>query len=106
MKSFETWWKTRYESVAVISASDYAMAKIAWQAAMEEVGILAQATPADPQHGREPEKVKPLAQYLSEYLDYQGNILPADMDSLRDIFEQALDAYESTEQVKIRIEPI
>jgi len=101
MKSFETWWKTRYESVAVISASDYAMAKIAWQAAMEEVGILAQATPADPQHGREPEKVKPLAQYLVEYLHYE---IVYDVD--RELLQESLDAYESTEQVKIRIEPI
>ena len=43
----------------------------------------------------EPDKVKPLAQYLSGYLNAEQ--LP---------IKRALDAYESTEQVKIRIERI
>ena len=75
-------------------------------------------TPAEPQHGREPEKVKPLAQYLGEYVEHEvelGNIhiscqgiemMSADYDTWGGLLEQALDAYESTEQVKIRIERI
>lgn len=68
-------------------------------------------TPTDPQPNREPEP-KPLAQYLDEYIEHEielGNIRPAVSDlfaynSWRDLLQQALDAYESTEQVKIRIE--
>lgn len=63
-------------------------------------------TSPEPQHGRESDKVKPLAQYLAEYLDYKGDILPADIDDSKDLFKQALDAYENTEQVKIRIERV
>lgn len=60
---------------------------------------------------------KPLAQYLNEYIEHEiqnGNI-EADAiaghalflwDSWCELLEQALDAYESTEQVKIRIEPV
>ena len=66
---------------------------------------------AEPQHGRKPDKVKPLAQYLSEYL--AGGIdrtheagFPVDFtkEGLRLVLEPALEAYESTENVKIRIE--
>ena len=63
-------------------------------------------TPSDSQHGREPDKVKPLAQYLAEYLNHEGDILPADIGNSKDLLEQALDAYQSTERVKIRIEPV
>jgi len=97
------------------------------------------STPPDPQHGREPDEVKPktgiiydncdgcknevcphrmnkpkpLAQYLGEYLatgidrTHEAG-MPMDFteEGLKPIFEQALDAYESTEQVKIRIERI
>jgi len=84
---------------------------------------------ADPQHGRDvkpdtcgyPEyrvnvgcvgcpydcqnKVKPLAQYLGEYIEYEM-IDNADCDTWVALLEQALDAYQSTENVKIRIEPV
>lgn len=71
-----------------------------------------ESTPPDPQHGREPDKVKPLAQYLDEYIEHEidaGNlgVLTSDMyawDSWRELLEQALDAYESTENVTIKIE--
>jgi len=70
-------------------------------------------TPTDSQPS-EPDKVKPLAQYLDEYIEHEvegGNISP-DVDELfaynswRELLEQAFDAYESTEQVKIRIERV
>ena len=68
------------------------------------------ATPPDPQHGRD---VKPLAQYLDEYIEHevelvnvQSDIRLYEYDSWREMLEQALDAYESTEQVKIRIERV
>jgi len=69
------------------------------------------ATPPNPQHGHEPDKVKPLAQYLSEYLatgiDRMHEAgMPMDFteDGLKPILEQALDAYQSTENVTIKIE--
>ena len=58
-------------------------------------------TPAEPQHGREPDKMKPLAQYLDEYI--QHSILIVGNYSLQPLLKQALDAYESTENVKIKI---
>ena len=73
--------------------------------------------PAEDRYGREPGKVKPLAQYLAEYLDHEkydfaavderyGDVaVEFDTTDLKNNLEQALDAYESTEQVKIRIEP-
>ena len=98
----------------------------------------AQATPPDPQRGREPDKVKsdtceyskykvvtgcidcpyncqdkvkPLAQYLGEYIENEaklGNLsyYVYGRKPWRKLLEQALDAYESTEQVKIRIERV
>ena len=52
--------------------------------------------------------IKPLAQYLGEYISQEwsrsGVLLVASI--FRKQFEQALDAYESTEQVKIRIERV
>jgi len=81
-------------------------------AALYKVGRkLIHGTPPDSQHGREP-KPKPLAQYLDKYIDVEiesGNVSPdvAELyayNSWRELFEQALDAYESTENVKIRIE--
>lgn len=56
---------------------------------------------------------KPLAQYLAEYLAtgidrvHEAG-LPMDYaeEGLKPIFEQALDAYESTEQVKIEIKKL
>ena len=107
------------------------------KAVVETVLNEAQATSTDPQHGREPDKVKPeckdcvfyhklvagncvsiiackhqqrvlnkvkpLAQYLVDYLQHKH---PIGFNRLfwKRIIEQALDAYESTEQVKIRIE--
>ena len=91
--------------------------------------IIESGTPTEPQHGREPEKVqcdgcdkhclytpepKPLAQYLDEYIEHEYNkgnigenvgVLYA-WDSWHELLQQALDAYESTEQVKIRIERV
>ena len=73
------------------------------------------STPPDPQHGREPES-KSLTQYLGEYLEQEKdvfanfgppNCLPRieiDIDSLRELLEQALDAYQSIENVTIKIE--
>lgn len=59
------------------------------------------STPPDSQHGREPDKVKPLAQYLFEHdCEY------ADVRSSREYFQQALDAYQSTENVTIKIERV
>ena len=72
--------------------------------------------PAEDRYGREPYKVKPLAQYLSEYIDHEielGNLIHTDLcicaaeyNSVQKMFEQALDAYESTENVKIKIERV
>jgi len=61
-----------------------------------------------------PNKVKPLAQYLDEYIEHEAelnNICAATAllyayNSWRELLEQALDAYESTENVKIRIEKV
>ena len=61
---------------------------------------------------RIPDKVKPLAQYLAEYIDHEATA--EEIDSLwnreinvwHELLEQALDAYESTEGVKIKIEKI
>lgn len=67
-------------------------------------------TPPESRYGREPEKVKSLAQYLDEYIEHEvdlDNIESADMyayNSWRQFFEQALDAYQSTENVVIKIE--
>ena len=82
-------------------------------------------TPPDPQHGREPEHgtlvcelpaPKPLAQYLGEYIEYEIEDNNIDSDAGSDalflwqtwqqLLEQALDAYESIENVKIRIERV
>lgn len=66
-----------------------------------------QGTPAESRYGRDvkSDKVKPLAQYLVDYLQHEH---PVGFNRLfwKRIIEQALDAYESTEQVKIRIERI
>lgn len=60
--------------------------------------------------------MKPLAQYLGEYIDHEielGNLLRTDLfvcaddyDSVQEMFEQALDAYESTQSVQIKIERV
>lgn len=53
---------------------------------------------------------KPLAQYLAEYLDagkcqeIRTYMETSDAIDLQEAIEQALDAYESTENVKIKIE--
>jgi hypothetical protein len=62
-------------------------------------------TPAESRYGREPDKVKPLAQYLTEYFEHELTN-GSDYHSHRELLEEAFDAYESTEQVKIRIERI
>lgn len=77
---------------------------------MENAGgksITTSGTSAEPQHSRKPDKVKSLAQYLANYVTY--NIYGYNVDrwgttKWRELLQQALDAYESTEQVKIRIE--
>lgn len=53
-----------------------------------------------------PDKVKPLAQYLGDYIKEEIDSGCYYDGSWRELLEQALDAYESTEQVKIRIERI
>ena len=69
--------------------------------------------PTNPQHGREPDKVKPLVQFLAEYLATGINRLheagmPMDFteEGLKPILKQALDAYEINEEVRIRIERV
>lgn len=119
---------------------------IMWEAKQSKDEI-----PVEPQHGREPDKVKPhpnkakrqdcadclyperscsdcinrttlklikpiivkpLAQYLAEYLDageYQeikAYMVTGDVGDLQEAVEQALDAYESTENVTIKIERV
>lgn len=58
-------------------------------------------TPAEPQHGREPEP-KPLAQYLTKYIEHEIGLHSYNPSC--ELLEQALNAYESTENVKIKIE--
>lgn len=78
--------------------------------------MITNASP-EPQHSREPNKVKLLAQYLNDYIEHEINTCHIDADvtaghslynwdSWRELLEQALDAYQSTEQVKIRIERV
>ncbi len=47
--------------------------------------------------------IKPLAQYLGEYLEHEM-IDNSDCDTWVALLEQALDAYQSTENVTIKIE--
>jgi len=78
--------------------------------------VIETGIPAEDRYGREPDKVKSLAQYLAEFIEHEqdnGLILTNNMmyikseyNSWRELLEQALDAYESTEQVKIRIEKV
>jgi len=59
--------------------------------------------PAESRYGHEPDKVKPLAQHLGEYLaplDHSNSYIIGWCDLLK----HALDTYESTENVKIKIE--
>lgn len=85
--------------------------RMIWNAALSTASeAQTQATPPEPQHGREP-KPKPLAQYLSEYIDHElcSNTDHAPCSAhgtWHELLEQALEAYESTEQVKIRIEQV
>ena len=68
------------------------------------------ATPSNPQPN-EPEP-KPLAQYLGEYVEQEIIENPYAKPKMwgilawHELLKQALDAYESTEQVKIRIERV
>lgn len=59
-------------------------------------------TPTEDHSGKDmkPEP-KPLAQYLALYLEAE---IPAKLSAWRELLEQALDAYESTENVKIKIQ--
>jgi len=65
------------------------------------------------QYGRDAEKVKPLAQYLAEYLfhgaytytnRYGEKVIGLTPTGMIEILEQALDAYQLTENVTIKIE--
>ena len=75
-------------------------------------GIGATGTPPNSQHDHEPDKVKPLAQYLLEYVDCEVERSARDplyvhpYNSPLELLEQALDAYESTENVTIKIERV
>ena len=52
-------------------------------------------------------KMKPLAQYLGEYVEQELKEQANDAVAWWcELLEQALDAYESTEQVKIKIERV
>jgi hypothetical protein len=63
--------------------------------------VIETGTSVEDRYGREPDKVKPLAQYLFEHdCEYAG------VRSSYEYFQRTLDAYESTEQVKIRIEKV
>jgi len=64
-----------------------------------------QSTSAESRYGREPDKVKSLAQYLNEYLKYELETSTLIITG-RELLEQALDAYESTERVKIEIKKV
>jgi len=82
--------------------------------------ITTDGTPIEDQHGREPNKVKSLAQYLAKYVEQEkwnfstittefrgaGHSVEIDINDLKGVLQQAFDAYESTEQVKIRIERV
>jgi len=67
-------------------------------------------TSAEDRYGRQLGAVKPLAQYLSKYLDDLETCgaygVTGDTGDLEDTINRALDAYQSTEQVKIRIERV
>jgi len=67
---------------------------------VDRIATIFESIPSEPQHGREPDKVKSLAQYLAEYLDryLNGETLP------HELLKQALNTYQSTENVTIKIE--
>ena len=89
---------------------------------VNDKSLITGGTPPEPQHGREPDKVKPLAQYLAKYIEhehtegegyaayfinsYPDGSVNLDIGCLRAVLEQALDAYQSTENVTIKIERI
>ena len=56
------------------------------------------------------QKLKPLAQFLSKYVEHETELelmeTLSGLVSWRELLEQALDAYESIEQVKVRIERV
>ena len=50
--------------------------------------------------------MKTLAEYLTEYIDHEvggDNVLPDDIDILKEWIEQGIEAYQSTENCKIAI---
>ena len=94
MQTCEEWWE---EEGWGSNKDFFACAKDGWDAAIRATGI--ETGTSDSQHGRKPDKVKPLAQYLAIISDMG-------MPKTEAFFEQALDAYESIENVKIRIERV
>jgi len=60
-------------------------------------------TPAESRYGRQLGAVKPLAQYLMEYIEHETG-MDCHYGTWRDLLQQALDAYELTENVTIKIE--
>jgi len=51
----------------------------------------------------------PLAKYLADYLEYEEDLrdgMGLNQEDMQEVMEQALDAYESTQQVKIKIEDV
>lgn len=73
-----------------------------------EGSSLQQATPAEDRYGRQLGAVKPLVQYLYDYIEHEveiGNIFRCMAGyNWQALLEQALDAYESTQGVQIKIE--
>ena len=80
-----------------------------------------QSIPAEDRYGRKPDKVKSLARHLGEYLEYEhedydkgisfidsypDGSINFDIAALESVLKHALDAYESTQNVKIRIERV
>lgn len=105
MKTFEEWWlkfepqidPSIYENEKEVRK---AIGRCAWGAVLDAKALdaLDKSIPPKSQYDHEPGKVKPLAQYLFEHdCEY------ADIRSSYEYFQQALDAYQETKNVVIKI---